>query len=238
MDIHTPIENNVNSLLYLIHICDPLLPIGGFTHSYGLETYVQKGIVHDVASTGRYLKAFMLNNFLYNDLLAVRLAWEHTDNLNHDGICRLDRLLSVSKTPQEIRTASVKLGKRFVKVINTVLGENVFLNSYIGKIEERECAGHYSIMFGISSRLFNIEKNAVLSAVSYNVASTIINNCAKLVPISQKDGQEILFTSHDLLADVIKKADLLDENSIGTSCCGFDLRSMQHERLYTRLYIS
>ena len=33
----------VNSLLSLLHVADPTLPIGGYSHSNGLETYVQKG---------------------------------------------------------------------------------------------------------------------------------------------------------------------------------------------------
>lgn len=238
MSIHTPTENSINPLVFLIHICDPLLPIGGFTHSYGLETYVQKGIVHDAGSSRKYMESYLLNNYLYNDLLAVKLAWEHTENLDLEGVCRLDKLLCATKTPRELRMASVKLGIRFAKIVDTVFKDNDFFNSYKSKVKSGECAGHYSIMFGISAKLFNIEKMAALSAISYNTASSIINNCAKLVPISQKDGQEILFEAHCLFETIIKKAGSLDEESIGISCTGFDLRSMQHERLYTRLYIS
>ena len=30
---------------YLLQVNDALFPIGGYSHSYGLETYIQKGIV-------------------------------------------------------------------------------------------------------------------------------------------------------------------------------------------------
>ena len=32
---------------FLLQVNDALFPIGGYSHSYGLETYIQKGIVHD-----------------------------------------------------------------------------------------------------------------------------------------------------------------------------------------------
>lgn len=33
--------------LLLLQICVPTFPIGAYTHSFGLETYVQLGLVHD-----------------------------------------------------------------------------------------------------------------------------------------------------------------------------------------------
>ena len=37
---------------YLLQVNDALFPIGGYSHSQGLETYIQRGIVHD-ADTAR-----------------------------------------------------------------------------------------------------------------------------------------------------------------------------------------
>ena len=35
---------------YLLQVNDALFPIGGYSHSQGLETYIQKGLVHDEKS--------------------------------------------------------------------------------------------------------------------------------------------------------------------------------------------
>lgn len=234
----TPTELKTYPLFCLLQISDPLFPIGGYTQSFGLETYVQKGIVHDADSSGKYLESYLLNTFLYNDLLAVRLAWEYAAAENLEAICRLDKLLCAAKTPRELRTAGIKLGTRFTKIVETVLGSNPLFASFIREVQNGKCSGNYSVMFGLSARLLEIEKMAALSAVVYSTASSIVNNCAKLVPISQKDGQNILFGSQVVFKRLIDRVEALNEESIGACCFGFDLRAMQHERLYTRLYIS
>ena len=35
----------------LLQVNDSLFPIGAYSHSYGLETYIQKEIIHDVESS-------------------------------------------------------------------------------------------------------------------------------------------------------------------------------------------
>jgi len=87
-----PTDMNRIPFFYLLQISDPLFPIGGFTQSYGLETYVQKGIVHDAETSKKYLESYLLNSFLYNDLLAVRLSWEYTQKGNLNKVLELSEV--------------------------------------------------------------------------------------------------------------------------------------------------
>ena len=42
-------------LFYLLQVNDSLFPIGGYSHSQGLETYIQKGIVCDEKTAEEYI---------------------------------------------------------------------------------------------------------------------------------------------------------------------------------------
>lgn len=233
-----PTENNKIPFFYLLQISDPLFPIGGFTQSYGLETYVQKGIVHDAETSGKYLESYLLNSFLYNDFLAVRLSWEYTQNGDLDKVLKLEEIFSASKAPSELRIANEKLGKRFLKILEFVLRENKMFSELYDKVKAGNIEVSYPVMYGFCTNLLHIGKAETLAAISYSVASSIINNCAKLVPISQSDGQKILFNAHDVFQKILTEVEELKEDQLGICCFGFDLRAMQHERLYTRLYIS
>jgi len=45
--------------LYMLQICDSLFPIGAFTLSNGLETYVQRGVVHSPETLAAYLADYL-----------------------------------------------------------------------------------------------------------------------------------------------------------------------------------
>ena len=61
---------------YLLQVNDALFPIGGYSHSQGLETYIQRGIVHDVDTAREYITHKIKWNLAYTELLAARLAYE------------------------------------------------------------------------------------------------------------------------------------------------------------------
>ncbi len=240
MDIHN--KKSCMEFFSLLQITDSFFPIGGFTLSNGLETYVQKGIVRDVQSAGHYLRNVLLYSVLYNDLLSLKLAWEYADEYCPESIVRLDMLLTASKAPAEIRAGSKKLCARFCKMADRFIKNSSLsfdkVERYEKLIKDGVCSGHYSIIFGLFAEQSGIPKEDALAAYLYNCSSSIVNNCTKLIPLSQLDAQELLYNTRGLLAEVLGKAGTLGIEDLGMCCTGFDIRSMQHERLYTRLYIT
>ena len=62
---------------FLLQVNDALFPIGGYSHSQGLETYIQQGIVHDEETAAEYIGKKLKLNLACTDLLGVRLAYEY-----------------------------------------------------------------------------------------------------------------------------------------------------------------
>jgi urease accessory protein len=72
----------------------------------------------------------------------------------------------------------------------------------------------------------------------YNAAVGMVTNCVKLIPVGQLDGQDILFSLHPLLQQLVDETLELDRELTGICNTGFDIHCMQHEHLYSRLYMS
>jgi urease accessory protein len=225
------------ALLSLLHLTDPTLPIGGFSHSAGLETYMQQGIVKDTETAKEFVVQMLTQNLQYTDATFVSLAYNAVIASNLEKLLLLDNECTAVKLPKEMRQASNKLGLRLLKIFQPMC-ENDFINEYVNAIKNNNILGHYCIAFALCAYTLNINKQDALSGFYYNAAVGFVTNAVKLVPLSQQNGQAILFSLNPLIDELVQNTLEPNEDLIGLCCTGFDIKSMQHERLYSRLYMS
>ena len=224
---------------YLLQINDALFPIGGYSHSQGLETYIQRGLVHDEDTAREYITNKIKWNFEYTELLAARLAYEAAEKKNLKGILRLEELLEASRIPMEQREAARKMGSRFAKTIEKLelpISESGIFRKYLDARKGKTV--NHCCIYGIFCAEMQIPLEEALSHYLYAQTSAIVTNCVKTIPLSQTSGQKLLSGCYGefemILKDVMKKR----EEDLCLSAPGFDIIGIQHERLYSRLYMS
>ena len=248
------------NIFILFQINDALFPIGAYSHSYGLETYIQKNLIKDMDSAYEYLKSNLMSNFLYSELLSIYLAYEYAEILiiisfviclastfivngttiqnNTKRIIEIDNILNNSKSSKEVRIASQKLGSRFIK---TLISTNVKYknDNFINYVKSSEnLLSTHTVSYGVFCQSIGIPKDKAIEGFLYSYTSQTITNCVKTIPLSQTDGQRLLYKSYEIFEEVLNILPKLTIDDLCLSTPGFDIRSMQHETLYSRLYMS
>ncbi len=223
---------------FLLQVNDALFPIGGYSHSYGLETYIQKGIVHDEDSAEEFIHKRLEYNFLYNEFLAVRVGWEYAVRGDLTAISRLEEIMEAGKIPRETREASRKLGSRFIKTLSAleIPRENRVFEEY--REARKGKSVHHAVAYGVFCGAAGITREEALEHFLYAQTSAMVTNCVKTIPLSQSSGQKLLSGCYPLLQKLTREVKELGEEWLGLSGPGFDLRCMQHEGLYSRIYMS
>lgn len=228
-----------DKLFYLLQINDALFPIGGYSHSQGLETYIQKGIVHDQASAAQYLQQKLRWSTAPTELLAIRLIHKRAGASDLPGILRIENILEVSRIPREQRDASRKMGARFAKTIKKLelpLSPESIFYQYL-KSKEGKAMNHCCI-YSVFCAAMEIRLEETLAHYLYAQTSAMVTNCVKTIPLSQSAGQELLSSCYPYLEELIHQVKEQTEDHLCLSAPGFDIRGIQHERLYSRIYMS
>ena len=218
----------------LLQLNDATFPIGSYTHSWGLETFVQKGIIRDAQTAESYFRSELESNFLTNDFLCARLSYEAAEKSDWKAIQEIDEIYNASKNAKEIREGSKKLAARFIKTVN-LWGRAENLESTAGN---PYIPNHFPAVYGSHCALSKISEDEALKAFLYSQISARVVTAVKLVPLSQSQGQKILHSLFTLFGEILEKVMRLSKDDLCRSSPQSEILSMQHEFLYTRLYMS
>lgn len=223
------------NFLSMMQSLDAFFPVGAFTLSNGLEDYVLTDCITSSAHLKEYISGF-LSIFAWQDLGALHLAYHFYDR--QEELLALDERLGAIKVAREPRIGSHRMCARFIKAHENMNDAGECLLAYQKLIAEKRAKGYHPIALGIYGAQLNMDEDLVLGMYSYSVLSAIVNNAVKLVPLSQMDGQRILFQFLEQIEETNARSKNITMDTLGISGAAYETHCMHHEQLYSRQYMS
>ena len=259
---------NSQQLFRLLQLNGGTFPTGGFSQSWGLETYVSEGTVQDAATFRAFLEVYLMSSIGRCEGPIICRAYELAGQLQDGGPetepAALDeaaaRLQDGGPETEPVDQAEAAAQLRqleqlscAVKVTKESREAGLRMGRAFGRVIEplldsrdvmplREVFGglgiSYPVLYGCVCRLLDIELEEGLAAYIFSTANTLTQSALKLIPLGNVEAQSVLFEMEGVMDQVCRLAEATGIENITNFCPGIDIASLRHEELPVRLYMS
>lgn len=227
----------MDKMLSLLQICDSNFPIGAFSHSFGLESYIQEDIVHNPDTFTQWLHVYLNEQLIYSDGLACHLVYRALEEENFHKVWKLDRLLTVQNLPRETREGTQRMGESMLNLVGTLYDAPI-LATYRKRINEKQSIGHPAIVFTMIAQYLEVPQFTTTLYYLHSVVSSLVQNAVRAIPLGQTAGQRIIREIQSNLIRASEKIQQMDEEDFGIVSPGLELSQMIHERINIRIFMS
>jgi urease accessory protein len=219
------------SLLRLLQLVSPALPIGAYHFSQGLEYAVDTGWVKNENEAAEWIEGIARNSLGTLDLpMLIRLhsAWSANER---ESVSRLSRELIASRETFELRAEERHMGKALAKVL-------VELDISQAKEWILRDDASYSALFALAACTWHIDAQKAANAYLWAWTENQVLAALKVLPIGQSAGQRILNRIVPVIPEIVTVALSIDDLDIGIGTPLHGIASARHETQYSRLFRS
>ena len=224
-----------DALLTAFQLTDSFLPVGSYTASYGLETYVAEGDVEDIDDVHRLLESYLAWQVGPGDMVAVRGAHEATTAEDLDELQRVDVRLHVTTLTKEFRASATASGEQLLEL---GLQDTDFTNAYQNRVSNGSAHAQYPVVLGMLTSQSGIDIRDTCLMYGYTFVSGLLGAAQRLLRLSHTAIQAVL---DDLRSDIVtvwRENQSAPIEKMGSFAPAIEIASMHHERGERRLFMS
>lgn len=221
--------NNL-SLIQLLRLCSPTLPIGSYAYSQGLETACHNEYVTDQDTLLSWIEGLLTHSIQYIDIpIFSRLYDAHLNNKQED-INYWNNYVLASRETSELLLEDTQMGGALARLLISlgIEGSNLW--------KKLPCS--LLTTFSLACVNWNIDKNTAAHGLVWTWCENQVSIGIKLIPLGQTQGQIILSDLMSTIETAVASGLAIEDDKIGVTCPGAIMSSMQHEQQYTRLFRS
>jgi urease accessory protein len=222
------------TLLQLMRLASPSLPVGGFSYSEGIESAVETGRVSDEATAERWLVDQLHLGIARSDLPVVAAALAAWQSGDEESIASLNQWFATTRESAEMRQQSEQMGRSLAIWLQHAAART----PACAGSEALRPAPTWPIAFALAAPDSDATARDVLVAFAAGWAENLVQATMKAVPLGQLAAQRLLLALSAEIVPVVDAALVLPAADMQAFTPMLAILSAQHETQYSRLFRS
>lgn len=221
------------SVLHLLQLVSPALPVGAFSYSEGLEVMIQTGQLADGEAIKAWLQAELDHGLLPMEAccLPMQMAqgrrWLNGDPTAAQALMERDQWLLAQREAPEMRAQQRQMGTSLLQLL-----------SDLGWPLPAPLALSWPGAWAWAGLCLDLEPLVVIEGYLYGWVANQLSAAVRLVPLGPTEAQRLQLALAERIASRARELADLDPDSLWSSGIGASLAQLGHGALYSRLFRS
>jgi urease accessory protein len=234
MNMDTVTKMSSASLSRLLQLASPMLPVGAYSYSQGLEWAIECADVKDIDSSKKWIGdvlSIYFANFELPVLLRLYKAWQQMDG---PQIQYWDEYYQAGRDSSEALAETRQMAYSLLRLqrdLATWPPQVVLLS---GTLQHPA----FPTIYSVSALCWEISLSDMLHAYAWSFLENQVSAIMKAVPLGQVAGQRILSDLAMTLPKLVDQALQLPDEDIHNFCPALSIAGCRHETQYSRLFRS
>ncbi|MDB6062389.1 MAG: Urease accessory protein UreF, partial [Verrucomicrobiaceae bacterium] len=217
----------------LLQLASPMLPVGAYSYSQGLEWAIESGAVVTPETAAQWITdaiEIYLCRFELPVLFRMRRAW---DAENIHALKHWNEFYCAGRDTAEARAETLQMGYSLVRLL-----DGLDLDTGAVMTLARFVPVSFPLAYSCATSVWNIPARSCLHAYVWSWAENQVSAAMKTIPLGQMAGQRMLLEIGAQIPQAVNKACELEDEALSNFAPGLSIAGSRHETQYSRLFRS